>query len=231
MIFLNQHFHHYSIAPEQMDVLWEQGWRHFGVEFFRYSVAYHGGDLNSVMPLRIELQRFMPSRSQKRVLAANRDVRVEISETFIDSVREDLFYRHRERFRENVPDSLRDFLSERPAVMPCRNHEIAGYLDEKLIAASFLDLGEAATSAVYAMFDPLAAKRSLGIFTMLQAIRYSQQIGCRYYYPGYAYHGPSVYDYKKNFSGLEYLDWEAGWKPYTKGIEAAGQLTNDFTFG
>ncbi len=230
MIFLNQNFHRRRVAPEQMDALWEQGWRHFGIEFFRYSVAFHSGALNSVMPLRLDLQRFVPSRSQKRVLAVNRDVRVEIRETRIDSIREDLFFRHRERFKDNVPDSLWNFLSERPAVMPCRNQEIDGYLDDKLIAASFLDLGGAATSAVYAMFDPLEAKRSLGIFTMLQAIRYSQQIGCRYYYPGYACHGPSVYDYKKNFSGLEYLDWESGWKPYSKGMVEAELVTNDFKF-
>ena len=33
--------------------------------------------------------------------------------------------------------------------------------------------------------------------------------------PGYAYREPFTYDYKKNFSGLEYLDWSAGWKNYT----------------
>ncbi len=39
----------------------------------------------------------------------------------------------------------------------------------------------------------------------------------RSYYPGYAYREPFTYDYKKNFSGLEYLDWNAGWQPYVNG--------------
>jgi arginine-tRNA-protein transferase len=82
-----------------------------------------------------------------------------------------------------------------------------------LIAVSFLDIGEASTSAVYAMFGLRYSRRSLGIFTMLEAIRYSGELGCRYYFPGYAYEEPSFYDYKKNFTGLEYLDWRRGWLP------------------
>jgi len=214
MIFLNQFFHCRRVAPEQMDVLWEQGWRHFGVEFFRYSIAIHGGELSSVMPLRIAIEKFAPSRSQKRVLARNRDLRVVIQDTSIDEVKENLFYRHSQRFKDHVPDSIHNFLSPRPATVPCPNQEIDVYLGEKLIAASFLDLGQTATSAVYAMFDLLESKRSLGILTILEAIRYSRERKCRYFYPGYAYREPSVYDYKKNFSGLEYLDWEAGWKTY-----------------
>lgn len=198
-----------------MDELWEQGWRHFGTCFFRYSVALHWGRVQTVLPLRVDLTEFQPSRSQKRIIAKNSDLTVVIRETEIDRVREDLFYRHRERFKSDIPDSLYDFLSDETASVPCRNREINVYHDGKLAAASFLDVGEKSTSAVYAMFDPRESKRSLGIFTMLEAMRYSRQMNCRYYYPGYAYQGESVYDYKKNFSGLEYLDWESGWRPYT----------------
>ena len=97
--------------------------------------------------------------------------------------------------------------------MPCRNVEICVRLGGRLAAASFLDVGESATSAVYAMFDPEESKRSLGIFTMLVAIRYSRSLGYRHYYPGYACREPSIYDYKKNFSGIEGLDWRDGWGP------------------
>ena len=104
-------------------------------------------------------------------------------------------------------------LHEFPGV-PCRNQEICVYEGARLLAASFLDLGEAATSAVYAIFEPEEHKRSLGIFTMLRAIEHSRALGCRYYYPGYAYREPSVYDYKKNFAALEYLAWGEGWKSF-----------------
>lgn len=213
MIPLDQYFFCEHAAPEQMDELWAQGWRHFGIYFFRYSVARQWGSKNIVMPLRIDLAQFTPSRSQKRALAKNRDLQIVIRDTFIDEVKIDLFYRHRQRFAANVPNSLYTFLSDEPARVPCPNHEISVYDGDRLVATSFLDVGRAATSAVYAMFEPDESKRSLGIFTMLEAIRYSRALGCRYYYPGYAYRESSIYDYKKNFAALEYLDWGRGWQP------------------
>ncbi len=216
MIFLEQSFHCEQATPRQMDRLWAQGWRHFGTEFFRYSMAFHHGRWCSVIPLRVNLEKFVPSRSQKRILSKNRDLKVIIRDSSIDEIKEELFYRHSQRFKENIPWSIYNFLSHRPATVPCHNQEIGVYLGERLVAVSFLDIGQIATSAVYAMFDPLEAKRSLGIFTMLEAIRYSRERKCRYYYPGYAYRESSVYDYKKNFAGLEYLDWEEGWQPYAK---------------
>ena len=212
MLSLDESFQCLSARPEQMDRLWSQGWRHFGIFFFRYQTAFHNGRFYSVMPLRIDLEKFSLSRSQKRILARNQDLKVVIQDTAIDEVRLKLFYNHRNRFKENIPSSLYDFLSVMPSSVPCRNRDISVYIDEKLVASSFLDLGKSSTSAVYAMFDPLESKRSLGIFTMLEAIRYSRELGCRYYYPGYAYHESSFYDYKKNFSALEYLDWENGWR-------------------
>ena len=129
----------------------------------------------------------------------------------IDEAKESLFERHKQRFKENVPDSVFDFMSQEPATVPCRNLEICVYRDDDLLAFSFLDIGAVATSAVYAAFEPEERKRSLGILTMLRAIEYSKSIGRRYYYPGYAYFEPSFYDYKKRFSGLESYDWTGGW--------------------
>lgn len=209
---LNQAFRARQAQPTEMDRLWANGWRHFGEYFFRYSLAEHDGRICSVMPLRVDLPRFAPSRSQKRALARNRDLTVIIRDSFIDDDKEALFERHRLRFTDNVPDSLYTFLSRQPARVPCQNQEICVYDRGRLLAASFLDLGETATSAVYAIFEPEEHKRSLGIFTMLRAIEYSRELGSRYYYPGYAYREPSVYDYKKNFAALEYLDWGEGWK-------------------
>ena len=216
MVLLDQSFRCDNVAPSQMDELWSFGWRHFGEYFFRYSLATHNGHVCRVIPLRIDLNKFSPSRSQKRVLSKNRDVKIIVRDTLLDELKADLFYRHRNRFSNNIPDSIYDFLAVDAATVPCMNREICVYSGERLIATSFLDIGFASTSAVYAMFDPVESKRSLGILTMLEAIRYTRELNCSYYYPGYAYVGSSSYEYKKNFSGLEFLDWEKGWRHYTK---------------
>jgi arginyl-tRNA--protein-N-Asp/Glu arginylyltransferase len=214
MHFINEYFMRAQVAPEMMDQLWARGWRHFGEYFFRYSIGYHDGEARKVIPLRIDLEKFTPSRSQKRAAARNRDLEVIVRPTFIDEEKQQLFHRHKQRFEHNVPDTIYDFLSRSPADTPCMNREIAVLAEGKLISVSFLDVGRTSCSSVYAMFEPEESKRSLGIFMILEAIRYSREIGCRYYYPGYAYRGPSFYDYKKNFSGLEVYEWEKGWNPY-----------------
>jgi arginyl-tRNA--protein-N-Asp/Glu arginylyltransferase len=206
-----------NAAPAEMDQFWSEGWRHFGIIFMRYGSAFHASKLFTVLPLRVDLERFSLTRSQKRVVATNQDTEIVIRPSFVDEEKQALFEKHRLRFDENTPTSLYNFLSEFPDSVPCENIELCVYLDGELRGVTFLDLGAHATSGVYAMFDPAERKRSLGILMMLHSIRFSRQRGCRYYYPGYAYHEPFAYDYKKRLSGLEYLDWTTGWKPYLKG--------------
>ena len=200
-----------------MDALWAEGWRHFGPIFFRYRRWRHGGRSLTITPLRMELSRFGPSRSQRRVLARNRDLRVEVGPTALDAETRQMFEAHRRRFRADVPDSLHDFLSHEPAEVPCRNEAIRVYADQRLVAAHFLDVGRSATSSVYSMFDPSESRRSLGVYTILLAVERSRQLGCLHYYPGYACREPSPYDYKKNFDGLEEYDWRGRWKERGQG--------------
>lgn len=208
-----EYFLSWSAAPERMDALWAEGWRHFGPLFFRYRRWHHGGRSLTITPLRMELARFGPSRSQRRVLARNCDLRVEVGPTALDAEMFEMFEAHRRRFRSDVPDSLHDFLSHAPAEVPCRNEAIRVYAGRRLVAAHFLDVGRAATSSVYSMFDPAESRRSLGVYTILLAVERSQRLGCPFYYPGYASREPSPYDYKKNFGGLEEYDWRGRWRP------------------
>jgi leucyl-tRNA---protein transferase len=203
-----------KVSPAQMDFLWAEGWRHFGIYFFRYQTSFHADKKFSVMPLRIDLGQFSLTRSQKRVLAKNRDARIVMRPAAVDPGRHELFNKHRVRFKDNIPTSLEDIVSPMPASVPCPSRELCVYLGERLVGATYLDLGQDATSAVYAIFDPAEAKRSLGILMILYSIQFSMERRCRYYYPGYAYHEPFAYDYKKRFTGLQYLDWDSGWRAY-----------------
>src|SRR5918911_1755924 len=104
-----EYFLCWSAAPGRMDELWAEGWRHFGPIFFRYRRWPYAGRSLTVTPLRMELARFGPSRSQRRVLARNRDLRVEVRPTALDAETRRMFEAHRRRFRTDVPDSLDNF--------------------------------------------------------------------------------------------------------------------------
>jgi arginine-tRNA-protein transferase len=64
------------------------------------------------------------------------------------------------------------------------------------------------------MFDPAAAVRGLGIFTLLKEIEFAINNGKVFFHLGYTYEGESFYDYKKRFRALERFDWSGGWEPF-----------------
>jgi arginine-tRNA-protein transferase len=194
--------------PAEMDALWATGWRHFGTQLFRYAASWHEGQRVRVLPLRIDLHKFSPSRSQRRVLKRNADVRAECGQAMIDPEHEKMFARHRSRFKENVPDSLRDFLSSAPSQIPCEAKECRLSVDNQLLGIGYFDIGREAVSAVYSMFDPAESRRSPGIKLILEEIHWATEHEFRYFYLGYCYDQPSYYDYKKRFAASEYLDWQ-----------------------
>ena len=199
-----------------MDYLWEHGWRHFGSYFFRYSSTSQGSKDFNVQPLRIYLKDFTPSQSQKRVPKKNTDLKACFKPAFIDTEVEILFEKHKERFKENIPDSIYTFMSSQPADVPCQCKSLCLYLENRLVGISFLDIGKISTSSVYQCFDPLEKKRSLGILMVLLSIEYSKKLGKTYYYPGYSYKESSHYDYKKAFKATEYFNWQQSWLPLEK---------------
>ncbi len=213
---VNEYAYFDKISSASMDYLWEHGWRHFGSYFFRYSSTKQGTKNFNVQPLRIDLETFMPSQSQKRVLKKNCDLKVCFKPAFVNSEVELLFAKHKERFKENIPDSIYTFVSMQPADVPCQCKSLCLYLENRLVGISFLDVGKISTSSVYQCFDTLESKRSLGILMVLLSVKYSKKLGKKYYYPGYAYKENSHYDYKKAFRGLEYFDWQYNWLPLEK---------------
>lgn len=215
--FINEEFHTDQVTPEQLDLLLADAWRHFGTQFFRYSIGVYESDIRRVIPLRIRLENFSLSKSQRRVVRQNWDVHVLIRPIEITDEAIALFERHKQRFKSGVPDSIYDFLSGNPSRVPCEALEIVVQLDGRLIASSYFDVGERSVSAIYGMFDPDLKGRSLGIFTMLKVIAFAIEHGKEFYYQGYSYEGRSFYDYKKRFRGTEAFDWNGNWAPFVAG--------------
>ena len=205
--------------PQEMDHRWSKGWRHFGSRFFRYSLSLNeDGSYHRIQPLRMVLADFQLTSRHRRILKKNADLRLEIGPAQVDEARESLFLRHRTRFKSNLPESLRIFLpDDAPATHPCQCEELRLIdPDGALLAVSYLDIGHESCSSVYAMFEPAASSRSLGICTFLHEIAYAQRTGRRYLYPGYASVEPSHYDYKKGFPALQHYHWRSGkWLPLT----------------
>ncbi|HVE16726.1 MAG TPA: hypothetical protein VNB29_08310, partial [Chthoniobacterales bacterium] len=161
------------ISPARLDERLVTGWRHFGTKFFRYNFAFHRGQLCGVVPLRLRVEDFQPTKSQRRVRRRNADLKVRAVPARHCADYDRMFEKHKVRFVENSPDSLRDFLSANPAEIPCAAMALEVRLGSELVAVSFMDIGAQSISSVYAMFDPEHSARGLGNFTLLLELEHA----------------------------------------------------------
>ena len=203
-----------SLSPEDWDELLANGWRHFGKDFFRSSIMEETTQLKRQVALRVEVDEFFRTKSQRRVWRKNEDLEVALAPALPGEEEEALFLKHSQRFSRNVPESLSVFLGAKPDGVPCPCTQVSVRQGGDLVAASFLACGAEGCSSIYGIFDPELSSRSLGVFTMLVELSYAREKGLRFYYSGYATLEPSCYDYKKAFSALSYFDWKGKWIPY-----------------
>ncbi len=88
------------------------------------------------------------------------------------------------------------------------------YDENQLVAFSVFNLGKRSIYSSQGIYDPRFQKYSLGFFTMLAEIRYGQEQGRLFFYPGYIVPGYSEFDYKQRVGDLEYyLLSEQRWLP------------------
>ncbi|WP_044203951.1 hypothetical protein [Flammeovirga sp. OC4] len=209
MNYILDEFSRTWVSPSQYDYLLAKGWRHFGSNFFRYNISIHNEKVCNVLPLRLRVNDFQPSKSQRKILRKCGEFQLSIQKVVIDDLSEELFEIHKEKFVDNVPQNIFDFLSkEKTATTPTTILDLRVYDEDKLIAVSYFGVGENALSSIYGMFHPEYKSYSLGIFTMLVEIMYAKQLECDYYYHGYCYDVPSFYDYKKKFAAMETYLWD-----------------------
>lgn len=195
------------VADDTLDLLLADGWRHFGVYFFRHTTEPYQGMEVPVVPVRIRLEDFSMKKRHRKIWRRNQGFLTVIRPFRFSVEKQLLFEMHKQRFKEHVPSHLFDFISERPG-RPTRVFEVCVYDRQRLIAVSFIDVARVSTSAIYAMFDPAYGAYSLGIYTLLAEADYARRQGKLYHYLGYTYPVSSHYDYKKQFRALEYYDWE-----------------------
>ena len=147
----------------------------------------------------------------------NSDLQVILQPIVLNEEKHDLFDKHYiGRFNEYNPITV--FLRNDSAVAPSEGVEISVYHKGRLVACSTMHLGREAVSSTYAFYDPFETQRSLGIFTMLLEIDFAIRQGKRFFYPGYIYDKRSRMDYKRNFYGMEYYDWNGVWTPFERGV-------------
>jgi leucyl-tRNA---protein transferase len=171
---------------------------------------------NDCVPLRVEVDAFRPTRSQRRCQRTNADLVWDdttpgYSDERFALYRDYLGARHRHGGMDDPAED--DFLRFLAAPWsPTRFLEAR--LQGRLVAVAVTDVVADALSAVYTFFDPRLERRSLGTASILQQLQRARSGGHRYLYLGYWLHDHPRMAYKRGFAGAELLG-EQGWQPVT----------------
>lgn len=158
------------------------------------------------VPMRIAVADFAPSDSQRRSLRRNGDIHIRVGPVELTEEKSQLYRRYLEHQHPGSPqsedaDGLREFLYQDVV----ETVEVNYLLGERVIAASILDVCSRSVSSVYHFFDPVEAKRSLGVFSILMEIEMTRQWNVPHYYLGYWVAGSATMDYKAKFRPHELL--------------------------
>ncbi|MDO6589681.1 arginyltransferase [Loktanella sp. D2R18] len=188
-------------ATKLNDSLSKQGFRRSQNVLYRPSCA----ECSACMSARIDISKFSPSRSQRRVAKrasylARRATSPWATEEQYDLFRDYLDGRH-------ATGGMADMDMFEFAAMveetPIRSRLIE-YTDARTLQAVCLtDILDDGLSMVYSFFDPALEKLSLGTYIILDHIAIAHELGLPYIYLGYWVPGSRKMDYKAKFAGLE----------------------------
>lgn len=185
-----------------------RGWRKFGHYFFRPACP----DCRACAPLRVDVNRFQPSRSQKRVLRKCQNVHVSFGPVRYSATLFELYHIHsRQRFGQEA--GFEEFAANLHS--PSCPAMLAQYkLDGRLVAAGYLDHSAQGLSSVYFIFDPEYSHLSLGVYGALREIEEARRMGLNHYYLGYLVPGCPRMTYKAGFRPYELYSWaDTTWNP------------------
>lgn len=195
-----------EISPDAYESLLSRGWRRFGHNFFR--PACQG--CQQCRSLRIIVDEFAPSRSQRRALKANQGIEVVIQPPSItrehlrvyNAYHADMHVRrgwpargitkreYEETFVAGGGEFAREFL----------------YLDQgRLVGVGLADVLPTSLSSVYFFHDPEWRSQSPGTFSVLQQMAHCRQLGLRHQYLGYWVAACQSMKYKASYRPHELL--------------------------
>ena len=163
--------------------------------------------------LRIPVDDFRPSKSQRRVLNKwRRAGRVEMGPVCFNEAKLDLFNRHKvERGLTEDEDGMDPLGYIGWLVHSCMlTIEMRYYFDDQLVGVGILDLGRTAASSVYFYFDPDRSDLSPGTFSALEEIDFCRRTGRTHLYLGLYVAECRHLSYKARFHPHERLrdgDW------------------------
>ena len=149
------------------------------------------------IPIRIPVKDFVMTKRYRRILRNNSDIEIRAVKPEITDEKIKLFQKYNALRHDHNNDCLEHLSSLHYGYDGI--YEMDYFLDNKLIAVGILDLGDDSSSSNYFYFDPQYSKRSLGVFSVLKEIEFTQQSGRIFYYLGFYIEESEKMRYKSQY--------------------------------
>ncbi len=163
-------------------------------------------------PIRVPVSEFVPSRSQRRVLRRNADVRIELGPPRADDEHVALYQRYQQAVHGHDQHAGAGDYVGFLVDSPLDTFEVRLRLGRRLIGVSVVDPCGDGLSSVYFYYDPDEAGRSLGVFSGLVELDVCRRRGVPYWYLGFHIAGCAKMEYKARFRPFELLGPGGRWR-------------------
>jgi leucyl-tRNA---protein transferase len=205
-----------TLTAEALDDYLLRGWFRMGQTIFTTNFLNFKNEFYSAIWLRIDLARFSPDNTQKKIGKKNACFRTEVLPARANATQELLYEKYKKNISFEPSASLNTLLYGKSPYKIFDSFEVNVYDGDKLIATGFFDVGKNAAAGISSFYDPDYKKYSLGRYLIYLKIEHCRKLGLRYFYPGYFVPGYKFFDYKLTIgqSALEYLDLRSSrWLP------------------
>lgn len=186
------------LEPDELDGRLALGDRRQGPMFYRPTCP----DCAACIPLRIEVERFVFSRSHRRIYTRGmRELTFELGPPTTDERRVELYNLHKRGRGLGDEDSRIDEVGYRAFLGEtcCDSYELRILHEGRLIGVSVFDCAASAISAVYCYYDPAYNRWSLGTLAILREIELCRALGLRFLYLGLYVEGCAAMTYKSRY--------------------------------
>lgn len=191
-----------QVTPEIYQQLIDRGFRRSGCYLYQPACPACA----SCISLRIPVERFKSSRSQRRNWRQNVDryrvtcLSPRYDESHFDLYRQYLLRRHPDGAMTcTSPGQYIQFLTSDWA----ETEFIEFRRDDRLAAVAVSDLLPNGLSSIYTFFDPELSGDGLGVFALLWQIEHARQLGKQWVYPGFWIEACAKMSYKIRFRPYE----------------------------
>ncbi|MEC3861215.1 arginyltransferase [Mesobacterium sp. TK19101] len=204
------------------DSLSKQGFRRSQNVLYRPSCS----DCAACLSARIAVDRFKPSKSQRRTNRRNAHLTRKATSPWATEEQYDLFLTYLES--RHADGGMADMDVFEFAAMieetPIRTR-VVEYVDDlgALTAVCLTDVLDDGVSMVYSFYDPELPQQGLGTYMILDHIEIAREAGLPYVYLGYWVPGSAKMGYKEAFSGLE-LYRQGRWQPKDPGEDYSAEV-------